>query len=72
MSELGHVQVQHALEIFAGLVLNHAHQAITHLHQDPPEVRLAAELAQRRARLAVQQKELEALELRMKRKFEKE
>ena len=44
----------------------------SHMHQDPPEVRLAHELAQRRERLAVQQKELEALELRMKHKFEKE
>jgi hypothetical protein len=33
----------------------------SHYHADPPEVRLAAELAQRRERLAVQQKELEAL-----------
>ena len=34
----------------------------SHYHADPPEVRLAAELEQRRRRLEVQQKELEALE----------
>lgn len=39
----------------------------SHLHQDPPEVRLAAELSQRRARLEVQQKELEMLEAKMRR-----
>jgi hypothetical protein len=39
----------------------------SHLHQDPPEVRLAHELQQRKERLAVQQKELEALEERIKR-----
>jgi hypothetical protein len=33
----------------------------SHMHQDPPDVRLAAELQQRRERLEVQQKELEAL-----------
>ena len=35
-------------------------------HQDPPEVRLAKELEQRRERLAVQQKELEMLEEKIK------
>ncbi|MGH7214686.1 MAG: hypothetical protein ACREIT_07980 [Tepidisphaeraceae bacterium] len=40
----------------------------SHLHEDPPEVRLAAELAQRRERLAVQQKELEMLEEELRRK----
>ena len=42
----------------------------SHLHQDPPEVRLARELDQRRDRLAVQQKELEMLEARLKRKLD--
>jgi hypothetical protein len=41
----------------------------SHMHQDPPEVRLARELDQRRQRLAVQQKELEMLEDRLKRKL---
>jgi len=40
----------------------------SHYHPDPPEVRLAAELAQRRERLAVQQKELEMLEEKLRRK----
>jgi len=44
----------------------------SHLHDDPPEVRLAAELEQRRQKLAVQQKELEAFEKRLKRKFDDE
>ena len=44
----------------------------SHMHQDPPEIRLAQELQQRRERLAVQQKELEMLEEKLKRKFEKE
>jgi lysylphosphatidylglycerol synthetase-like protein (DUF2156 family) len=44
----------------------------SHMHQDPPEIRLAQELQQRRERLAVQQKELEMLEKKLKRKFEKE
>jgi hypothetical protein len=44
----------------------------SHYHADPPEVRLAAELAQRRERLAVQQKELEALEEKIKRSLEDE
>jgi hypothetical protein len=39
-------------------------------HDDPPEVRLAAELEQRRQRLAVQQKELEMLEERLKKRRE--
>ena len=42
----------------------------SHYHPDPPEVRLAAELAQRRERLAVQQKELEMLEQKLKKKLE--
>ena len=42
----------------------------SHYHDDPPEVRLAAELAQRRERLEVQQKELEALEEKIKRSLE--
>ena len=42
----------------------------SHYHQDPPEVRLAAELDQRRRRLAVQQKELEMLEEKLKRKLQ--
>jgi hypothetical protein len=42
----------------------------SHLHQDPPEVRLAHELDQRRERLAVQQKELEMLEAKLRRKME--
>ena len=42
----------------------------SHLHDDPPEVRLARELEQRRERLAVQQKELEMLEGRLRRKLE--
>jgi hypothetical protein len=42
----------------------------SHMHQDPPEVRLARELEQRRERLAVQQKELEMLEARLKRKLD--
>jgi hypothetical protein len=37
-------------------------------HEDPPEVRLARELEQRRERLAVQQKELEMLEERLKKR----
>ena len=42
----------------------------SHLHQDPPEVRLARDLEQRRERLAVQQKELEMLEERLRRKLD--
>jgi signal transduction histidine kinase len=41
----------------------------SHMHQDPPDVRLAAELQQRRERLEVQQKELEALEERIRRRM---
>jgi len=44
----------------------------SHLHQEPPEIRFAAELEQRRQRLAVQQKELEALEQRLKHKFDED
>lgn len=39
----------------------------SHLHQDPPEVRLERELEQRRDKLAVQQKELELLEEKLRR-----
>lgn len=42
----------------------------SHLHQDPPEVRWAKELDQRREQLAVQQKELELLEARLQRKLD--
>jgi len=42
----------------------------SHYHADPPEVRLAAELEQRRQRLSVQQKELELLEEKLKKKLE--
>jgi hypothetical protein len=42
----------------------------SHLHEDPPEVRLARELDQRREKLAVQQKELEMLEARLRRRLE--
>jgi hypothetical protein len=42
----------------------------SHYHDDPPEVRLAAELQQRRERLAVQQKELELLEEKLKKKLD--
>lgn len=42
----------------------------SHMHLEPPEVRLAQELAQRRERLAVQQKELEAFEKKLKHKFD--
>jgi hypothetical protein len=43
----------------------------SHYHPDPPEVRLAAELEQRRQRLAVQQKELEMLEEKLRKKLDK-
>jgi hypothetical protein len=46
------------------------HMPYSQLSQDPPEVRLARELHQRRQQLQVQQKELEALERRLKRKME--
>ena len=39
----------------------------SHYHDDPPEVRLAKEVEERKQRLAVQQKELEALEEKIKR-----
>lgn len=42
----------------------------SHMHQDPPEVRLQRELEQRRQRLAVQQKELEMLEQKLKSKLQ--
>jgi hypothetical protein len=41
----------------------------SHLHEDPPEVRLARELEQRRRRLEVQQKELQMLEEKLKAKM---
>jgi hypothetical protein len=41
----------------------------SHLHDDPPEVRLAKELEQRRQKLEAQQKELEMLEEKLKRKM---
>ena len=41
----------------------------SHLHQDPPEVRLAKELEERRRKLEVQQKELEMLEQKLHRKL---
>ena len=40
-------------------------------HDDPPEVRLERELEQRRERLAVQQKELEMMEEKLRREKEK-
>jgi hypothetical protein len=42
----------------------------SHMHADPPEVRLAKELEDRRQRLAVQQKELEMLEEKLKRRMQ--
>jgi lysylphosphatidylglycerol synthetase-like protein (DUF2156 family) len=42
----------------------------SHYHPDPPEVRLAAELEQRRQRLAVEQKELEMLEEKLRKKLD--
>lgn len=44
----------------------------SHYHDDPPEVRLAAELQQRKERLAVQQKELELLEEKLRRKLDED
>jgi len=38
----------------------------SHMHDEPPEVRYAIEMEQRRRRLAVQQKELEAMEERIR------
>jgi hypothetical protein len=43
----------------------------SHLHQDPPEVRLARELEQRRQRLAIEQKELDLLEEKLRKKMER-
>ena len=45
-------------------------QPFSHLHQDSPEARIANEIAQRKQKLEVQQKELEALERRLKRRME--
>ena len=42
----------------------------SHMHEDPPEVRWAREVEQRRERLALQQKELEMLEEKLKRKLQ--
>jgi hypothetical protein len=42
----------------------------SHLAEDPPEVRLAKEIEQRKQRLEVEKKEVEALERRLKRKME--
>jgi hypothetical protein len=44
----------------------------SHLHEDPPEVRLARELEQRRQRLAIQQKELEMLEEKFRHKMDEQ
>jgi hypothetical protein len=44
----------------------------SHMHDDPPDVRLARELEQRRARLAVQQKELEMLEAKLMRTIDQQ
>ncbi len=43
----------------------------SHYLDDPPEIRLARELDQRRQRLAVQQKELEMLEEKLKKELDK-
>src|SRR5688500_7569785 len=45
-------------------------QPFSHLHQDSPEARIANEIAERKQKLEVQQKELEALERRLKRRME--
>jgi hypothetical protein len=42
----------------------------SHMHQDPPEVRLQRELEQRKEQLAVQHKELELMEEKLKRKLD--
>jgi len=42
----------------------------SHMHQDPPEVRLKRELEQRKEQLAVQHKELELMEEKLKRKMD--
>jgi hypothetical protein len=41
----------------------------SHMHEDPPEVRLERELEARKERLAVQQKELQLLEEKLRRKM---
>jgi len=41
----------------------------SHMHQDPPEVRLARELEERRQKLAVQQAELKMIEERLRRRI---
>lgn len=41
----------------------------SHMHEDPPEVRLERELQARKERLAVQQKELQLLEEKLRRKM---
>jgi hypothetical protein len=43
----------------------------SHMHQDPPEVRLAKELEDRRQKLAVQQAEVQMLEARLRRKMDR-
>jgi hypothetical protein len=45
-------------------------EPFSHLHTDSPEARMVEEIAQRRRRLEVEQKELEALERRLRRKME--
>jgi hypothetical protein len=42
----------------------------SHYHVDPPEVRLEREMQERKAKLAVQQKELEALEEKVRRRLQ--
>jgi lysylphosphatidylglycerol synthetase-like protein (DUF2156 family) len=42
----------------------------SHLHQDPPEIRLAREVQDRKERLEVQRKELESLEAKLQRKLQ--
>jgi hypothetical protein len=42
----------------------------SHYHVDPPEVRLEREMQERKAKLAVQQKELEALEEKLRRRMQ--
>ena len=44
----------------------------SHYHEDPPEVRLARELEQRRARMEVEQKQMQILEERLKRRIEEQ
>ena len=50
----------------------HDHRAHFMGNEDPPEVRLARELEQRRQRLAVEQKELEMLEEKLRKKMERD